>query len=173
MLFRSVKKFRQGLDGDRRLAADPLCRKMAAQIDKYGDKLFADPIEVKTSTGTIIIHPQRTNNILEQFFRGFRRGERRKTGNDSLCRTLQTMLANMPLVKNLDNPQYMKILLNGKANLEELFEEFGLSLLAKNDQAEPEPNLIIPGFRKLLTMKNLPSLMLGVSISSHGEEKSN
>ncbi len=83
------------------------------------------------------------------------------------------MLADMPLVKNLDNPQYMKILLNGKANLEELFAEFGLSPLAKNDQAEPEPNLIIPGFRKLLTMKNLPSLMLGVSISSHGEEKSN
>ena len=107
-----VEKFRQGLDDDRRLAADPLCRKMAAQIDKYGDKLFADPIEVKTPNGTTIIYPQRTNNILEQFFRSFRRGERRKTGNDSLCRTLQTMLADTPLVKNLDNPQYMKILLS-------------------------------------------------------------
>ena len=168
-----VKKFRQGLDDDSRLAVDPLCRKMAAQIDKYGDKLFADPIVVETPTGSIIIYPQRTNNILEQFFRGFRRGERRKTGNDSLCRTLQTMLADMPLVKNLGNPQYMKILLDGKANLEELFAEIGLSPLAKSDMAEPEPNLILPGFRKLLTMKNLPSLMLGVSLSRLGGGKSN
>ncbi|MFZ4441616.1 MAG: transposase, partial [Syntrophales bacterium] len=168
-----VKKFRQGLDDDRRLVTDPLCRKMAVQIDKYGDKLFADPIVVKTPNGTIIIYPQRTNNILEQFFRSFRRGERRKTGNDSLCRTLQTMLADMPLVKNLDNPQYREILLNGKADLEELFAEIGLSPLSESDPEEPEPNLVLPGFRKLLTMKNLPNLMLGVSLSRHGEAKSN
>ncbi len=170
---RGVEKFRQGLDNDRRLAADPLCRKMAAQIDKYGDKLFADPIAVKTPNGTIIIYPQRTNNILEQFFRSFRRGERRKTGNDSLCRTLQTMLADTPLVKNLDNPRYMEILLNGKANLEELFAEIGLSPLEKSDLAEPEPNLILPGFRKLLNMKNLPTLMLGLTSSRPSEAKSN
>jgi hypothetical protein len=81
------------------LAADPLFGKMAKQIDKYGEKLFADPIVVKTPNGTIIIYLQRTNNILEQFFRSIRRGERRKTGNDSMCRTLQTMLADTPLVK--------------------------------------------------------------------------
>ena len=170
---RGVEKFRQGLDNDRRLAADPLCRKMAAQIDKYGDKLFADPIVVKTPNGTIIIYPQRTNNILEQFFRSFRRGERRKTGNVSLCRTLQTMLADTPLVKNLDNPRYMEILLNGKANLEELFAEIGLLPLEKSDIAEHEPNLILPGFRKLLNMKNLPTLMLGLTSSRPSEAKSN
>lgn len=170
---RGVEKFRQGLDNDRPLAADPLCRKMAAQIDKYGDKLFADPIVVKTPNGTIIIYPQRTNNILEQFFRSFRRGERRKTGNDSLCRTLQTMLADTPLVKNLDNPSYMEILLNGKVSLEELFAEIGLSPLEKSYIAEHEPNLILPGFRKLLNMKNLPTLMLGLTSSRPSEAKSN
>lgn len=169
-----VEKFRQGLDNDRRLAADPLCRKIAAQIDKYGDKLFADPIVVKTPNGTIIIYPQRTNNILEQFFRSFRRGERRKTGNDSLCRTLQTMLADTPLIQNLDNTRYMEILLNGKANLEELFAEIGLSPLEKSDIAEHEPNLILPGFRKLLNMKNLPTQMLSLSsFRQQGEVKSN
>jgi len=40
-------------------------RKMIRQIDKYWEKLFADPIKVKTLDGEISIIPQRTNNILE------------------------------------------------------------------------------------------------------------
>jgi len=168
-----VKQFRQGLEDDRMLAADPLCRKMAKQIDKYGEKLFADPIVVNTPNGTIIIYPQRTNNILEQFFRSIRRGERRKTGNDSMCRTLQTMLADTPLVKNLDNPQYMEVLLNGKANLEELFADIGRSPLTKSEIAEPNPNLILPKVGKLIAMKNLPAQMLSLSSSHPSVAKSN
>ena len=155
-----VEQFRQLLDDYPKLAADPLCCKMAKQIDKYGDKLFADPIVVNTPNGTIIIYPQRTNNILEQFFRGIRRGERRKTGNDSMCRTLQTMLADTPLVKNLANPGYLEILLNGKANLEDLFADIGSSPLKNIDIAELGPDLILPGFRKLIAMKNLPTQIL-------------
>lgn len=41
-----VEQFRRELDEDRELSADPLSRKMAKQIDKYSDKLFADPIEI-------------------------------------------------------------------------------------------------------------------------------
>ena len=52
---------------------------MAKQIDKWSTKLFADPIEVDTPQGSVTIYPQRTNNILEQFFRGVRLGQRRKT----------------------------------------------------------------------------------------------
>jgi hypothetical protein len=168
-----VKQFRQGLEDDRMLAADPLCRKMAKQIDKYGEKLFADPIVVNTPNGTIIIYPQRTNNILEQFFRSIRRGERRKTGNDSMCRTLQTMLADTPLVKNLDNPQYMEILLNGKANLEELFADIGRSPITKSEIAGPDPNLMLPKIGKLIAMKNLPAQMINLSSSRQSKAKSN
>ena len=129
----SVERFRRKLDEDGKLSTDLLFRKMAKQIDKYGDKLFADPIEVDTPNGPVTIYPQRTNNILEQFFRGLRRGHRRKTGNNSMCRTLQTMLADTPLIKNLDNPDYMKILLDGKASLEELFAELATMALANTD----------------------------------------
>ena len=76
-------------------------------------------------------------------------------------------------MKNLDNSQYLEILLNGKANLEELFAEIGLSPLVKSDLAEPEPNLILPGFRKLLAIKDLPNLILDLSSSRQGEAKSN
>jgi hypothetical protein len=116
-----VEKFRLRLQKESRLAEDQLCLKMGQQIDKYGKKLFADPIAVASPQGLVTIYPQRTNNILERFFRGLRRGHRRKTGNNSMRRALQAMIADTPLVKNLDNPEYMEVLLNGKDSLEALF----------------------------------------------------
>jgi hypothetical protein len=51
--------------------------KMIGQIDKYWDKLFADPITVNTSSGQLNIQPQRTNNILDfLIYRGARRDRR-------------------------------------------------------------------------------------------------
>jgi hypothetical protein len=55
-----VQRFRPELHLDPKLAADTLCLKLAEQIDKYGDKLFADPITVDTPNGPVIIYPQRT-----------------------------------------------------------------------------------------------------------------
>jgi hypothetical protein len=106
-------------------------RKMIKQIDKYWDKLFADPIQVVTKTGTVTLQPQRTNNILEQFFRYLKRLDRKRSGNHSLTKTLTTMFAQTPLVKNLDNPQYMKIILNGKATLAERFAEIDIVQVRK------------------------------------------
>jgi len=151
-----VEQFRSKLEIDPKLAADPLCRKMAEQIDKYNDKLFADPIEVDTPNGTVTIYPQRTNNILEQFFRGIRRGQRRKTGNNSMSRTLQTMLADTPLVKNLDNPEYVKLLLDGKANLEELFAQLAAMPLTSDAESQADTDRILPGFRALINLPTLP-----------------
>lgn len=151
-----VQMFRRELDKDPKLAADPLSLKMAEQIDKYGDKLFADPITVATPNGPVTLYPQRTNNILEQFFRGQRHAHRRKTGNDSMGRALQAMLANTPLVKNLDNSEYMKILLEGKANLEELFAELGAAHLDVADELQGDTDRILPGFRTLMKLPTLP-----------------
>ena len=106
-------------------------RAMVAQIDKYGDKLFADPITVKTRNGPWQIAPQRTNNIMERFFRHFRHGTRRKCGHNSISRFLQSMIADTPLVRNLENPNYLKILLNGQATLEECFAQIPVDTVRK------------------------------------------
>lgn len=106
-------------------------RKMIKQIDKYWDKLFADPIQIVTQTGTVTIQPQRTNNLLEQFFRYLKRQGRKRSGNHALTKTLTTMLAQTPLVKNLDNPQYMEIILNGKASLAERFADIDIVQVRK------------------------------------------
>ncbi len=89
-------------------------QKLIVQIDKYREKSFCDPIKVSTPEGNVFIQPQRTNNILEQFFRGMRRSYRRATGNNSMRKKLQSIIADTPLVKNLGNQEYLDIILNGK-----------------------------------------------------------
>jgi len=168
-----VMQFRRRIEEDSQLAADPLSCKMAKQIDKYGDKLFADPIEVDSPTGPVTIYPQRTNNILEQFFRNLRRAYRRKTGNNSMHRALKTMLTDTPLVKNLDNPEYMAILLDGKANLEELFAQMGPTPFAPEVQSQADTGRILPGFRKIINLPTLPEHVVRLAAANHQLARSN
>jgi hypothetical protein len=168
-----VMRFRGQLEEDRKLAADPLSCNMAKQIDKYGEKLFADPIEVDSPTGPVTIYPQRTNNILEQFFRKLRRGHRRKTGNNSMHRALKAMLADTPLVTNLDNPEYMSVLLDGKASLEELFAQMGPPLFAGEVESQADTSRILPGFRKIINLPALPEHLLSVAAKTQQMARSN
>ena len=66
------------------------------------------------------------------------------------------MLADTPLVRNLDNPNYMKILLDGKANLEELFAELEAAHLAGDGGLQANTDRILPGFRALMNLPTLP-----------------
>ncbi len=90
---------------------------MAEQIDKYTEKLFADPIEVMT-----------------------------------------------PLVKNLNNPAYMEILLDGKENLVEPFADLGPSWITNAAPGSQSGiGRLLPGFRALI---NNPTLLEQVAQSS-------
>jgi hypothetical protein len=129
LIKQAVEKFKDSLIQQDTYDHDKGYRKMVEQIEKYWNKLFADPIEVKTENESIKIQPQRTNNILEQFFRDFRRNHRRKTGNNSISKKLQAMLAETPLVKNLENKDYLEILLGGKNNLQDRFAEIDQQLV--------------------------------------------
>jgi transposase-like protein len=101
----------------------PALQKMIRQLDHYGPKLFAEPLVVQTPLGPRTIQPQRTNNILERFFRNLKRDYRHKSGCHSLGRAFRAMLPDTTLVKNLENQEYLKILLDGHSTLEALFAE--------------------------------------------------
>lgn len=152
-----VQDFCRWLQESGKLSEDKRYRKLLDQIDKYQDKLFCDPIAVHTPTGTITIQPQRTNNIMERFFRAIKRGYRRKTGNGSLGKMLKTMIADTPLAANLNNPQYIDILLAGKTTLEERFAEIDIQTVRrelKNSQKTPEK--IPPEIKKLIALPQFP-----------------
>ncbi len=74
---------------------------------------------------------------------------------------LRTILAETPLAQNLKNPHYMKLLLNGKSSLEEVFAEIEIDTLreafleAQQDQekipAKLRPLIAMPDFPEKLT----------------------
>ncbi len=118
-------------------------QKLIGQIEKYWGKLFSDPIQITSSEGVTFLQPQRTNNIIEQFFRGIRRAHRRTTGNNSMCKKLQSMFADTLLVKNLNNPDYMKVILDGNMSLEEKFAEIDHEqVIARTKDAGNDENKI-------------------------------
>ncbi len=105
--------------------------KMISQIDKYKEKLFADPLLVTTPGGVMHVQPQRTNNILEQFFREEKRRGRKRNGKASLNKELKTILAGAPLARNLVNSDYMDLIFDGCADLAERFSRIDAGLVKK------------------------------------------
>jgi len=170
---KGVEHFRRQITENPKLADDQLSIKMVAQTDKYGGKLFADPIIVNTPNGSVTIYPQRTNNIIEQFFRDLKRSHRRRTGNTKMARVLNSMLADTPLVKNLDNPEYMDILLGGKVNLEELFSEVDRVQTEKDEKSVAKNDRILPGFKAVINLPLLPEYMARVFKRNQNTVKSN
>lgn len=141
--------------------------KMLKQIDKYWNKLFANPISIPTSQGLKRVYPQRTNNVLERFFRSLKRSLRRKTGRHSLNRTLKALLADTALIQNLNNDQYLKIILNGKSSLEEALANIDSHIvrdyLSRQNQASDFR--ISPSFKKIFALPDLPQKLLVNTLS--------
>ena len=160
---KGVKTFRVWLTGRKDYSQDPGAQKMIEQIDKYWDKLFADPIIVQTPAGPVLIQPQRTNNILEQFFRSLKRAHRRRTGNASSRRMLRTILAETPLVKNLEHPAYMKILLNGRASIEAVFAEIDIDTFRASFKAARNlPEKVPAKLKTLAQMADFPEMLVKI-----------
>ena len=131
--------------------------KMIEQIDRYWDKLFSDPFIVNTPDGTVTIFPQRTNNILERFFRGEKRQARKKSGTASLSKALKSILAETPLVRNLENEEYSQIILNGCATLAERFSQIDVKQVREQlKQAHQHQERVPPEVKKMIRQANLP-----------------
>jgi hypothetical protein len=156
-----VEEFRQWLVHEDRFKENRDYQKMIEQIDKYWEKLFADPIVVNTPRGKTTIQPQRTNNILERFFRSIRYGYRKKTGNNSMSKTIKAMLAETPLVKNLKNPEYLQIILNGKATLEERFAEIDSRIVrAEMKKIRQDAEKVPPEIKAIINKQQLPKILV-------------
>ena len=61
---------------------------------------------------------------------------------------LQSMIADTPLVKNLDNPEYMDIILNSKESLEDAFADISQQEVMRKMQNAKKDETKIP--RKVL-----------------------
>ena len=99
------------------------------RIVKYWDKLFADPfiVEVNGEKKMFFIH--RTNNIMEQQFRLCAYSYRRVHGNRSIRRNLENIPEYLPLVANLKNPDYVKLVFSDESNMVKKFSEIDVNII--------------------------------------------
>jgi hypothetical protein len=144
-------------------------QKMIEQIEKYYEKLFADPIKVMIGGKEVLIQPQRTNNVMEQFFRYLKRLLRKKSGNISVKRSLTAMLPGTVLIKNLDNEEYLELLLDGTSGLEDRFAQVDSRLFLREFSEMKLHNRKIPvDAKKLIKIETMPEkiekLFLAVAI---------
>lgn len=119
--------------------SDKSYKKMINQILKYWKMLFAKPVEARLPNGEIVhVYPGRTSNCLERLFREFQRLEYKRTGMSTLGRTARAMIAETPMMKNLECPQFMNIILNGQPTLAARFAQ--LDKKHVNQRAEKSQN---------------------------------
>jgi len=160
---KAVEHFHQEMTFRADYPSTPHWQALIGQIDKYKDKLFADPITVKTPGGTRRLQPQRTNNLMERFFRDFRRAARRRSGHNSISRLLQSMIADTPLVRNLENPGYLKTLLNGQATLEERFAQIDAQTVREELRTgQGSLEKVPPKIRQLIALPAFPEAICGL-----------
>ncbi len=130
--------------------------KMMEQLETYWEKFFEGALPVDTPEGTIYIKPQRTNNILERFFREEKRLGRKKTGTASLNKTLKAIFSDTPLVKNLEKQEYVEIILGGCSDLAERFAEIDVRMVRKKlENSQKSNEKISPGIGKLIKNADL------------------
>ena len=117
----------------------------------------------------VLIQPQRTNNVMEQFFRYLKRLLRKRSGNISVKRSLTAMLPGTVLVKNLDNEDYLELLLDGTSGLEERFSQIDSRLFLQEFSEMKSHNRKIPADAKKLikedqALDKIEKLFLAVAI---------
>jgi hypothetical protein len=88
-------------------------------------------------------------------------------------RALQTILADTPLVKNLSNPHYMQILLDGRPSLEALFADLDIAAATNDLEPSIETDRILPGFKALTKMPDLPIRIAQLALAMPDGVKSN
>jgi hypothetical protein len=158
---KSVSQFDQQLIEKIKTTNDVDYQKMHDQIRFYWNKLFADPIIKNTPSGQVTIYPQRTNNLLERFFRNLRRNYRKRSGTNTMTKALKSILADTPLVANLNNREYCTLLLNGEKSLETRFAQIDVKLVRdKLHKEQMENQALSPVIKKIIRIPDFFNKML-------------
>jgi hypothetical protein len=129
----AVERFMPSLEQQINQTADKALQasftRVKERLLKYWDKLFADPFiaEVNGENKMFFIH--RTNNIMEQQFRLFAYSYRRIHGNRSIRRNLENIPEYLPLVANLKNPDYVKLVFRDESNMAKKFSESDVKII--------------------------------------------
>lgn len=87
------------------------------QLEKYWDKIFANPITVMVEGKEKVIIPHRTNNTSEQFYRRIKQLFRRLHGRTNVSKDIDYLPDEIALIENLKNQHYKNTVMNAGNNL--------------------------------------------------------
>jgi hypothetical protein len=90
-------------------------------IDRHGQYLWGHVIQLPESAGGGTRVVDRTNNLLEGFFRGGKQGERQRSGRKKLTQDLEHLPEGAALAANLKQPDYVNIICGTLENLPRAF----------------------------------------------------
>jgi hypothetical protein len=122
---RNVTAFMPRLEQYIQTASDPTVKnsfiQMQERILEYWEKLFADPLVLTVNGEKRVFYLHRTNNIMEQQFRQLAYSYRRIHGNHSIRRNLEHIPEQIPLVQNLKNSNYIKLIFENASQIAKRF----------------------------------------------------
>ena len=106
-------------------------KNVKTRIERNWLKLFADPLTVQMNGESKTIFVQRTNNIMEKHFRQLNHYYRRIHGNHSVRRNLDNIPEQLPLVENLKNPNYVKLVFQDESEIARRFSKVEANIIRK------------------------------------------
>lgn len=92
-------------------------------IDTHGDNLWGHCIQLPECAGGGIRLVSRTNATAENFFKGLKHDERRRSGRKNLGQDLENLPAKAALTYNLKHDDYVSLLCGSLERLPEAFSE--------------------------------------------------
>ncbi len=92
-------------------------------LERHGDTLWGHVICLPEQVGGGIRLVDRTNNVLESFFRRMKHGERRRSGRKVLTQDFERLPPAAALVPNLSSPDYVALLCGDLDRLPRAFAE--------------------------------------------------
>lgn len=108
-----------------------------AHLDRHGHFLWGHAIALPSEVGGGIRLVDRTNNLLEGFYRAMKQGERRRSGRKTLTDDLEHLPPEAALARNLLCPDYVEILCGSLPQLAHAFADLDSCRCPKAPAARP------------------------------------
>lgn len=115
-------------------------------IDVHGDNLWGHCVQLPEGAGGGVRLVSRTNATAENFFKGVKHDERRRSGRKNLGQDLESLPAEAALAYNLKHDDYVSLLCGSLDRLPEIFAELDRNertneLLGVNSNTEKHERL--------------------------------
>lgn len=141
-----------------------------SHLNNHGSYLWGHVIPIPKECGGGIRLVDRTNNILESWFRSLKHGERRRSGRKVLTQDFERLPPSAALAANLNCPDYVEILCGSLANLPIAFAKLDAQnrqrpAATKKTQTNPETASLSTRDRRLIRIPALEQIITAAVLS--------